>query len=393
MTDNYDMEPHEHDAHVEDEHQPKAEAWPDDQPPVDDFADHGAEETATSSEEMGTHQEEIMDSEPRRSSPLLPILAGVGGLLFLGAILYWQFGRTPSVAPSVPAPPPLQIAQAPIKPVAPPTTFQDTAVTPKETPPDLGSVMKQTATTASTTDVAPKTSYTATNQSVAMPTPVAAPVTPVTVTAPPASTVSVSVSSTAPTMLPPPSANVTVTNTALETRVNDLSTRMEALKKQMDQANQQLGQLNTTLASASLGGNNTGGNTALDERLAKIEQQMGKTASDTTPAVTAMADPTAMQPEMSPSPMPEIKTPVVHRHKTHVVKVTHKPAHRAVHTVAVNWVLRAATPTDAWVAKNDSTPELHHIRIGDELAGIGHVTAIHQNGDSWVIEGSAGTIH
>jgi len=58
-----------------------------------------------------------------------------------------------------------------------------------------------------------------------------------------------------------------------------------------------------------------------------------------------------------------------------------------------SWVLRAATPDEAWVAKDASTAELRHIQVGDELPGIGRVNAIHQAGDTWTVEGAQGTIH
>ena len=57
------------------------------------------------------------------------------------------------------------------------------------------------------------------------------------------------------------------------------------------------------------------------------------------------------------------------------------------------WILRAATPDEAWVAKGSETRELRPVHIGDKLPGIGKVVAIRQTGDGWVLEGTSGSIH
>ena len=96
MTDKYGTDAnHETAAHDD---MTEAETWQDDQPPVDDFADQPLEETATVSEEEGELPDDdqsgmIIDEKKR--SLMLPIAAGLGGMLFLGAVLYWQFGTSP----------------------------------------------------------------------------------------------------------------------------------------------------------------------------------------------------------------------------------------------------------------------------------------------------------
>jgi len=376
MTDNYDLDPHEHEAHEGEAHQSQGEAWPDDQPPVDDFTDPGAEETATSSEETGAHQEEeMMDSEPRKSSALLPIIAGIGGLLFLGAILYWQFGRSSSEPPSLPSPPPLQIAQAPVvKPAAVPIVASDTKPTSKDQAVDLAAIMKQSAAPAPA-DVAPKTSFAATgNPTVALPMPSPPPAAAPSSVAPPSA-------APAPAILPPPSTSV---NMSIETRVNELSTQMDELKRELDKTTQQLSQVGASLSSSSLG------NTSVENRLAKIEEQMKHIEN---PSKTSTVSPVLFDSTSPLESVSESKPLTTKKHKTKAIKMAHKASSRGVKSVHIHWVLRAATPTEAWVAKNESTPELHHIRVGDELSGIGHINAIRQNGDSWVIEGSTGTIN
>ena len=58
-----------------------------------------------------------------------------------------------------------------------------------------------------------------------------------------------------------------------------------------------------------------------------------------------------------------------------------------------NWILRAATPNEAWVAKSSSSSDLVHVKPGESLAGIGQVQSIRAVGDRWVIEGTEGAVH
>lgn len=96
MTDNYDLDEHEHGHEAPDEHESKAEVWQEeDQPPVDDLTE--GDGATVLEEEEGEHaQEDISESPPRKSSMLLPVTVGIGGLLLLGAVLYWQFNRSSS---------------------------------------------------------------------------------------------------------------------------------------------------------------------------------------------------------------------------------------------------------------------------------------------------------
>ena len=64
----------------------------------------------------------------------------------------------------------------------------------------------------------------------------------------------------------------------------------------------------------------------------------------------------------------------------------------ARHAVAVKWVLKAAKPGVAWVAKKGSE-DLRMVEIGDSLPGIGDVTAIiRDSSGAWAVEGTKGRI-
>ena len=67
----------------------------------------------------------------------------------------------------------------------------------------------------------------------------------------------------------------------------------------------------------------------------------------------------------------------------------HQPAR---HVVAVKWVLKAAKPGVAWVAKKGSD-DLRMVETGDSLTGLGDVTAIiRDSSGAWMVEGTKGRI-
>lgn len=87
------------------------------------------------------------------------------------------------------------------------------------------------------------------------------------------------------------------------------------------------------------------------------------------------------------------EAPKAHRSARH--NSSHHRAHTAgaAHGNGGHWVLRAAKPGVAWVAKKGSD-DLQMVNVGDTLAGVGTVTSISQDSmGQWVIDGSRGHIH
>ncbi len=433
MTDKYGSD-HEHDLadheHGDIEH-PEAEAWHGDHPPVDDFADHTGEEVASVSEEAEP-VEDLEASEivaEKKATSLLPIIAGVGLLLILGAGLYWQFGISKSGSTSnqyAQTPPPLAI---PLVPAAIPNTNAN-----------ISPITASTVNAIPASDIAPTTSYAPPSQpaaattvasgmtnGVAIPQPVpVASVGPVTAATPPAAvaTAPAAIPNLPPVISQPPLTATAGNNAAtgnaspaIDGRLNTLSNRVEDLQKSLDQATLKLTQVSGMLANQMA---TSPSNAAIEERLNKIEQQMmhiqhtgaasiSPSISVQAPAVTTDASST----EAASSSQSTSSTTEHPAHKAHTTvattaakskpvpqhatsKVSHPMATAAVpQTMAMPhdmWVLRAATPNEAWVAKNATTSDLHHIQVGDSLAGIGQIRAIHQSAEGWVIEGSQGTI-
>jgi hypothetical protein len=82
--------------------------------------------------------------------------------------------------------------------------------------------------------------------------------------------------------------------------------------------------------------------------------------------------------------------------------VVHKAAHKTTKKTSeeaalspphsTRWVLRAAMPGQAWVSTTPTSRELKQLQVGDTLEGIGKITAIQQQGNNWVVQGTKGLI-
>ncbi len=392
MTDNYGSGPHDHEVGADHEQDmtSETEAWQGDQPPVDDFADHAPEETATVSEETEVMGEDsdTQESTPKKASLILPIVAGVGGLLFLGALLYWQFGGPkPPVSPFAPLPPlsTAALETAAPKPTAAPDNGNTDVGNPKPAPEDVA----PTTALAPVTDAAPVPSPAPVPAAVPVAAmPPANPASVPTTSAPPLVTPAVPASVVPAAVMPPATAaSAPAAGNAVETRLNALSAHVEDLQKSIAQATQQMNQVSNMIAA------NPSPGPAFEDRLNKIEQQLAQ-AQHAAPVATP--DMSVEQPDQSvvrSKPRAAMKT----KHKTvrhQSVRVVHKATHRAApkKSSSAHWVLRAATPDEAWVATDATSSELRHVQVGDTLTGLGRVLAIHQNGDNWVVEGSQGTV-
>lgn len=411
MTDQYGSNPPHNESAEHDQMAGEHETWTG-EAPVDDF--HAGEE-ATVSEEVETHEETSgAQTAPAKKSIALPAIAGIGGILFLGAVLYWQFGMSSSDS-GIPAAPPLSMPApvtenntAPVAPPTPPTANEATADNAPKAPADVA---------APTTALAPVTDATKAVVPPAQPASVSAASSDTTIVAlppkPAAVTVTVApatppaapaVVATAPVAPQVPAAVVAVTqpkDNAVDTQLSSLSNRVEDLQKSLAQTAQQLSQVSNELSNSS-----GGSNAAIDERLAKIEQKLTQLEGGVSSSSRAHAHTHAVV--ASDETLPATRTYSKHHsHKSQAslrkatraksVKMGSRPRNLELPEMPMtpgqtHWVLRAATPTEAWVASDETSAELKHIQVGDTLSGIGSVQAIHQNGDSWIIEGSKGTI-
>jgi hypothetical protein len=181
-----------------------------------------------------------------------------------------------------------------------------------------------------------------------------------------------------------------------DARLAALSTHVDELQKSLDQATQQLGQVTNMVAAAQPPSSSLTSNTSQEDRLNKVEQQLMQVQHNSATTGQEMLASTVM--ERAPTVVPKAKHG---KHKTKHRTARHRSSKTASqHSIrqhdkpssSSSWVLRAATPDEAWVAKDASSRDLRPVHVGDQLPGIGRVQAIRQNGDSWVVQGSEATL-
>ncbi len=105
------------------------------------------------------------------------------------------------------------------------------------------------------------------------------------------------------------------------------------------------------------------------------------------------AEASVVIPSMDEAPAPVIKKTV--SHATHTSKPVHHKAKKVPSSVASvknRMVLRAASPDEAWIAKDQMTTDLQPVHVGDTVSGIGTVTAIRDDNGIWVVDGTHGSI-
>ena len=393
MTDDtHGSSPHDPEAeqNLEHEHEQtstEAETWHGGAP-EDDFKDPAhetheveSEEGATVFEEpdvapVETHEsfdtEETIAEPTKKRSVLLPVVVTVGGILLLGVLAYWQFGDalhgdqpTPTVASQIVAPR-VSLRQTGSKTASEQNT--STAVAPKTDMVPVTNVEPMGSTTVLPIQA---------QNVVLAPAPAPSPTTVVIQTAPAV-----------------PAVTTRAATAETDARIAALSTQVQDLQKALAEATAQLSQLSTKLSAtppAAPAAATQQSTLAIEERINGIEQKLMQIehAPPAAPAPTTVV--VASQAPVVEEPVLVTRTPHVTRHKT----VHHKaPAKVRVSKPVANthWVLRAASPEEAWVAKNSLTSDLQPVQVGDSLAGVGKITAIREQGGAWVIVGTKGTI-
>jgi hypothetical protein len=372
------------------------------EPPVDDF--HVGEETATVSEETEmVDDESAYDSSAGqktsgRKSMIVPLAAGVGGLLIVGAVLYWQFGMSSPIAPMPGASIPPLSTQAPAvnapadkaventtNDIAATTALAPVSETPSQAAPSPSEIVALSPKPDAVSTVTP-------------PTPAAPAADPVI-----ASMAAPLVAATAPAKTNAASAPVVSSpatqDATIDERLSVLTTHVEDLQKNLTQTSQQLSQVSAMLSDKNTG--NGAGNSAFDDRLTKIEQKLAQMSERASSRSSVLA---SDESTFASSPPTLHKSRITHKKKNHVKQASRSkrssPTMVMLDDVANDmamagnsrWVLRAATPDEAWVSADSTSRDLRHLQVGDTLTGIGTIKAIHQNGNAWVVEGSEGTI-
>ena len=187
---------------------------------------------------------------------------------------------------------------------------------------------------------------------------------------------------------------------AEQERIDSLTTRIDDLQKSLDQATRQLNQVSSMIAAnQAMPPVSSQPNPAVEDRLNKIEQNVVQLEHDETAKAAPLAAP---PPEMIETPRSVVKTVpsrtassakpkhrYVHKRVHKKPKPVHheyksRPATSEIESVSSAWVLRAATPSEAWVSADATSPELRHVQV-HALAGIGRVRAIRKIGGGWEV--------
>jgi hypothetical protein len=389
--------------------------WQESSAPTDDFSDHDepTEQAAISEESMdsGEAGEESVTEPPKRSTFLLPAMAALFGILFVGGMLYAQFGKSlKSSSSMVSASDALGQADkqssASEKAKTTNSVFGNdlsdegasgsASATSEALPSDIGAPAP--APVLPTAAPTPASAPAPVPAQVPAPAPTLVPTPNVAAPPPPPAVVP---TATTPMLLPatPPTANVVAKPVApvvaVPAATNNLApaapvvsdataARIDTLQKSLEQITQKLTQLSVTVNNMQASG--ASGNASLADRLSNLEKQV------------------AAAPHQEGVPVDTVKTPAavankpVKKESSAKAKPTKKAATRASKTakapsaVKSGWVLRAATSNAAWVSKGVNAPELQQVEVGQRLPGLGKVLAIRPSGDSWEIVGSEGTL-
>ncbi len=88
---------------------------------------------------------------------------------------------------------------------------------------------------------------------------------------------------------------------------------------------------------------------------------------------------------------PPVKTKIKSAHATKSKETESKGDQQEAAKTPQTWELRSASDGTAWVSRA-SDNQLYRVAVGDELPGVGRITAIRQQGDSWVVVGTSGQI-
>jgi hypothetical protein len=421
--DGSDLHEHEHDPAGHDHEHMEAEAWQDEQPPPDDFDDVPAE-TAEEAGEAAAQTAGADANAQKKGSKLIPLIAVAGGMLFLGAMVYIQFFS----GSSAPQPRPLpktasapSVPGVPSAPAAAPTASASSTSTeditnlksqaPAPSGPQIPGPSESTVSSAvsgmPSVGVAQPTPSIPTPNELVPPTttPPPQPATPPQVAQAPVPSVSPqpvtsgvsvvptqrhgqpNISSAATATLPAPtSAPASATaSPAVEARMADLASRVDALQKSLDAASQQMAQIANAVSAPS-----AAPSPEIENRLNHLEQSIDQ-LQHKAPAATPVVSHAKMPTQHAMAKTHHHKAAAKHGHKK---TVAHKKASTkaASHVAKSHWVLRAATPGEAWVATSADSAELHHVQVGDELPGVGTVTAITQGDSGWVVQGTSGAV-
>lgn len=218
-----------------------------------------------------------------------------------------------------------------------------------------------------------------------------------------------------PAVAPLPSSSA-----ATDARMKALNDQIDALKKALDQTMQQNAELMKRIDSMQNDQTAANEKAALEGRVKQLEQQLASQAASA-PVAVASAPKASVAVKAAPAHRSELdmladssitessgpeqegrasSAPVSSgRKKTYSTSSSKRKSRNArkgssrSSVAGSGWVLRAATPDTAWVSMGPEAQELRRVTVGETLSGIGKVKEIRQDGESWTLVGTKGSVH
>ncbi len=135
-----------------------------------------------------------------------------------------------------------------------------------------------------------------------------------------------------------------------------------------------------------------------ERQAAREEPAERAPASEPTRAATPSVRMASVTPMPKPNPPGEVRIApdrsderAADARSLRTAAVTSPAATPVVSAGSADWVLRAAQPGRAWIARRGSR-EVTEIRVGERVAGLGQIEAVQVENGLWVVEGSAGRL-
>ncbi len=304
---------------------------------------------------------------PAKRSALLPVAVALGGIALLGGAAWWHLNG--DSLPGVESPKPSFAEKVPQPQTTLPEATQVSSVPPlsPEPAPSFAPAVEPSGAAPTTSSIPAPPPLPANPQE-------PAPAAPVVVAA------NVGSRAVQAVPLPPPvssqaiapqtTGSGTQVKSDTDTRIEALSARVEDLQKALDQANERLSHF-SAIDGAPVSAE------SLDQRIAKLEKRLGRKA-----APSKAADDLAFDEVAAPAPVKKVVKPSAPKTRKVVAKAEPTPS----------WVLRAASTGEGWISQSADSKELKKVHVGDMVAGVGKVTAIEPQGDSWIVRGTKGSV-
>lgn len=332
--------------------------------------------------------EEDFGEKTNRRSPLLPIVAAIGGIALLGVVAWWHLGAEQTSSPVVSVSQVADVSESGAFAISEEAQSSDAKGVAAEASSDRSVALKADSVVPTTMAAGASEPF-APASSVATPSSSQENIIPAIPSVLGDNEGAIPSGAAVEDLFPADVVKVQPSQEDVR-RIDELSSRVAGLQKELAQAMRQLNDLTNAFAASATSSRpaSAGSDEDLKARINSLEKKieiLGR--PETTKAIVIT------EPEKKAAVLPGNKT-------TKITAAVKAPAKKATKSQAVapkpiprkQWVLRAAAPGRAWVAVSNTSQELKEIQVGDALEGIGKVSSIEGQGDKWIVRGSKGIL-